>query len=71
MYVSPTVAFTGSRRGIFLNRNNAKNQPRNHIRDHFGFYSEAYYFEDGMDNLHHPGNRSKRYKSWSFLGGEY
>ena len=51
MYITPTVAFTGSRRGISLNRNNAKNQPRNHVRDHFGYYSEAYYFEDRTDNF--------------------
>ena len=49
MYVTPTVAFTG--KGHSLNRNNAKNQPRNHVRDHFGYYSEAYYFEDRIDNF--------------------
>ena len=69
MYVTPTVAFTGSRRGISLNRNNAKNQPRNHVRDHFGYYSEAYYFEDRIDNFNPPGNRSKYSRSWSSLTG--
>ena len=72
LYTISTVGFTGSRRGVYLNRNNVRNQPRTHIRDQHGFVATAtYYFEDGMDNLHHPGNRSKRYKSWSFLGGEY
>ena len=71
LYTISTVGFTGSRRGVYLNRNNVRNQPRTHIRDQHGFVATAtYYFEEGMDNLHHPGNRSKRYKSWSFLGGE-
>ena len=69
LYTISTVGFTGSRRGVYLNRNNVRNQPRTHIRDQHGFVATAtYYFEEGMDNLHHPGNRSKRYKSWSFLG---
>jgi len=30
---------------------------------------QVYYFEDGIDNQNHPGNKSKRFKSESFLTG--
>ena len=32
---------------------------------------EWFYFEDGIDNLNHPGNRSKRYSSVNFLDSNY
>ena len=69
LYNLPTVGFTGTRRGIFLNRNNVRNQPRTHIRDLNGFHAWAYFFEGGQDNLHHPDNVSAVHKSESFMGG--
>ena len=66
LYAIPTVGFTGSRRGIFLNRNNVRNQPVTHVRDHYGFAAWTYYFEGGRDNVHHAGNRSSR-ESLSFV----
>jgi len=69
LYFIPIAAFTGNMRGIFLNRNNVLNQPKTHVREGIGFHIYAWYFEGGMDNLNHPDNRSKLYKSYSFLGG--
>lgn len=69
LYNIPTLGFTGTRRGIFLNRNNVRNQPRTHIRDLNGFHAWTYFFEGGRDNFHHPGNRSAVHTSESFLGG--
>ena len=69
LYALPTVAFTGTRRGIFLNRNNVRNQPRTHIRDHNGFHAWTYFFEGGKDNMHNSENRSAFNTSESFLGG--
>jgi peptide/nickel transport system substrate-binding protein len=74
LYALPVAGFTGIFRGIFLNRNNMRNQPVTHIRDHNGFHTWAYYFDGGtpesrgMDNLHHTENRST-FKSFSFIGG--
>jgi len=67
----PTVAFTGVARGIVFKRNNMRNIPKTHIRDIFGFAGFNYSFEDGVDNLNHPGNRSKLYKSVSFLDPDF
>ena len=67
-YIIPTVGFTGTRRGVFLNRNNMLNQPKTHVRDHNGFGTFTYYFIGGKDNYHHPDNRSGL-ASYSFLGG--
>ena len=64
-----TVAFTGSFRGTFLNRNNVKNQPQTHFTDHYGYNAWTYYFEDGIDNINHHGNKSKYSKSVGFVGG--
>jgi len=45
------VGFTGSRRGIMINRNNFRNVPITHIRDKYGFQTETYYFtNDGKGN---------------------
>jgi mRNA deadenylase 3'-5' endonuclease subunit Ccr4 len=63
------VAFTGSRRGIYLNTNATKNQAITHIRDHYGFTGWAYYFEDGIDYINHPGRKSEYSSSVSFVGG--
>ena len=65
----PMIAFTGVRRGIAVVRNNFRNVPQTHVRDCWGFWRETYYFEDGVDNFHHPGNRSTRYTSTTFFGG--
>lgn len=65
----PMIAFTGVRRGIAVVRNNFRNVPQTHVRDCWGFWRETYYFEDGVDNFHHPGNRSQRYTSTTFFGG--
>ena len=32
---------------------------------------EWFYFEDGIDNLNNPGNRSKRHKTVNFLDPAY
>ena len=69
LYALPVVGFTGTRRGIFINRNNVLNQPRTHIRDHNGFHAWTYYFEGGVDNMNHDRNRSALFTSSSFLGG--
>ena len=68
-YAIPTVGFTATIRGIFLNRNNVHNQPKTHIRDHNGFHAWTYFFEGGKDNYHNLGNRSSVKKSYSFMGG--
>ena len=65
-YAIPTVGFTATVRGIFLNRNNVLNQPKTHIRDHNGFHAWTYFFEGGKDNYHHVENRSSIRKSYSF-----
>ena len=70
MYVIPIAAFSGQFRGVMLNRNNFRGVPRQHFPDATGYYPETYWFEDGMDNLHHPDNKSKVTKSFSYLGGE-
>ena len=66
-YFVSTVAFTGSRRGVQLHRNNFRNVPETAVRDTYGFWRETYFFEDGSDNLHHIGNKSTLHKSTSFL----
>jgi peptide/nickel transport system substrate-binding protein len=68
-YFINTVAFSGTRRGVVFQRNNFRNVPVTHTRDQFGFWRETYYFEEGIDNFSHDGNRSRKYKSVAFLGG--
>ncbi len=63
--------FTGMSRGIMIKRNNFRNVPRVHGASKFGFWAEVYSFEDGIDNINHLGNRSKKYKSISFLDPDY
>ena len=63
----PMIGFTGVRRGIAVVRNNFRNVPQTHVRDCWGFWRETYYFEDGVDNFHHPGNRSQRYDQHHLL----
>jgi ABC-type transport system substrate-binding protein len=47
-------------------RNNVRNWHRDGTTAGYGHNNELHFFEDGIDNVSHPGNRSKRYKSWSF-----
>ena len=54
---------------IVLKRNNFRNVPKSENWYYHGNYKEVYYFEDGLDNLNNPGNRSKKYKSESFVTG--
>ncbi len=70
-YVIGILGFTGISRGLLLKRNNVRNIPKKHVREKYGFWVESYYFEDGIDNMNHPGNRSKRYRSVSFLEPDY
>jgi peptide/nickel transport system substrate-binding protein len=46
-----TVGFSGSFRGIALNRNNFNNVPETNARDTWGFQLQTYSFIDGKDNL--------------------
>ena len=62
-------AYSGVFRGVYLTRNNFRNKPITHERDHNGFTAWARFFEDGLDNFHHPGNRSKYCSSWAFVQG--
>ena len=63
-------AFSNAHIGIFLNRNNMRNQPFTHAQDHNGHTGWAYYFDGGRDNYNNPGNRSQFCTSWAFnLGG--
>jgi peptide/nickel transport system substrate-binding protein len=48
-------------------RNNVRNWYQESTgRAGYGHNNELHFFEDGIDNVNHPGNRSKKYKSWSF-----
>jgi peptide/nickel transport system substrate-binding protein len=67
-YKIGSVSFSPAR-GIYLKRNNFRNIPKQAAPYYDGNYSELYYFEDGIDNRNHPGNKSKKYKSESFLTG--
>ena len=60
-----TVSHVGS---IYVKRNNFINPPVQAAgqRGGQGAWVELYYFEDGIDNVQNPGNRSKKFKSSSF-----
>lgn len=62
-------AFSNAHIGIFLNRNNMRNQPFTHAQDHNGHTGWAYYFDGGRDNYNNPGNRSQFCQSWAFTQG--
>ena len=53
---------------IYMKRNNMLNPPVQAAgqRGNQGDWAELYFFEDGVDNVSNPGNRSKAYKSTSF-----
>ena len=62
-------AYSGVFRGVYVSRNNFRNKPITHERDHNGFTAWARFFEDGIDNYHNPGNRSNYCSSWAFVQG--
>ena len=63
------VHFAPAFRGIMLKRNNFRNVVKHQNWDAIGFSMYQTYFEDGMDNMNNPGNKSKKYASESFLTG--
>lgn len=65
------LAFTGIFRGMRMRRNNVRNTPKNHFPSGFGGTREAFYFEDGIDNINNEGNRSRKYTSVHFLDPDY
>jgi len=66
-YVIPLMGFTGWSRGLRFVRNNY----RNVTRDVKYQATETHYFEAGIDNTNHPGNKSKLYRSRTFLDATY
>ena len=61
----------GAARSLVLKRNNFRNVPiTNGTTRLIGYWPALYYFEDGIDNMTNPGNRSRRYKSVNYVGGE-
>ncbi|MXY42828.1 MAG: hypothetical protein F4Y50_02000 [Dehalococcoidia bacterium] len=64
------LAYAGLFRALKIKRNNMRNVPKN-WSPAGGHPMEWFYFEDGIDNLNHPGNRSKRYSSVNFLDANY
>lgn len=50
-YTLGTIGFTATRRGVMVNRKNFRNVPELHIRDKYGFWTETYYFENGIGNF--------------------
>ena len=65
------LAFMGIFRGMTMKRNNLRNVPKNHVALEAKGILGAYYFEDGLDNINNPGNRSQKYKSVHFLDPDY
>ena len=64
------VAYAGLFRALKLKRNNMRNVPKN-WSPAGGHPVEWFYFEDGIDNLNNPGNRSKKYGTVNFLDPAY
>ena len=62
------LAYSGIFRALKLKRNNVRNVQKNWMGSG---PIEAYYFEDGLDNVNNPGNRSRRYSSVNFLDPRY
>ncbi|MBM3934506.1 MAG: hypothetical protein FJ319_09425 [SAR202 cluster bacterium] len=69
-YQTGGLAFSGIFRALQQRRNNLRNLPLN-WSPASGYYREQFAFEGGMDNVHNVGNRSKKYKSISFLDPGY
>jgi len=53
-----------------MKRNNVRNVPKN-WSPAGGHPMEWFAFEDGIDNLHNPGNRSKKYRTVNFYDPAY
>jgi len=68
-YDISTVGFTGIERGLAVVRNTVENVPKKHTRECKGFWRQTYSFEGGIDNMHHPDNKSQIHESVSFLTG--
>ena len=62
------LAYSGIFRALKLKRNNVRNVQKNWMG---GAPMEAYYFEDGIDNVNNQGNRSRRYRTVNFLDPDY
>ena len=66
-YLISTVSYAPLDRKIYIKRNNFRNVPvKSNARGFYGGWPEVYYFEGGLDNINHQGNRSQKYKSYSF-----
>jgi ABC-type transport system substrate-binding protein len=61
-YVINTVSYSGCCGRVGMVRNNLRNFD---LLIGVG-YSQTLFFEDGIDNMNNPGNRSTKHKSWSF-----
>jgi ABC-type transport system substrate-binding protein len=57
-------------RSLKMKRNNVRNVPKN-WSPVGGHPMEWFYFEDGIDNLHNPGNTAKRFRTVNFNDPEY
>ena len=60
------IELVGFKANVGYVRNNVRNWHREGLTAGYGHNNELHYFEDGIDNVSHPGNRSKKYSSWSF-----
>jgi peptide/nickel transport system substrate-binding protein len=65
-----SLAYAGLFRSLKMKRNNVRNVPKN-WSPAGGHPMEWFAFEDGIDNLHNPGNRSKRYRTVNFYDPAY
>jgi peptide/nickel transport system substrate-binding protein len=67
-YTVNILSFSGHfTRSLHIKRNNFRNVPTNHFPATDSRYLSAHSFEGGIDNINNPGNKSKLYKSYSFL----
>ena len=64
------LGYAGLFRALKIKRNNTHNVPKNWSPAD-GHPMEWFYFENGIDNLNHPGNRSQMYRSVNFLDPAY
>jgi peptide/nickel transport system substrate-binding protein len=64
------LGYAGLFRALKIKRNNTRNVPKN-WSPAGGHPMEWFYFENGIDNLNHPGNRSQTYRSVNFLDPAY
>jgi peptide/nickel transport system substrate-binding protein len=64
------VGYAGLFRSLKMKRNNVLNIPKN-WSPAGGHPMEWFAFEDGIDNLNHPGNRAKRHSTVNFYDPAY